>query len=416
MITGSIQKSKGKYYAVINLRDENGKRIPKWINTNLEAKPGNKRKAEAFLQQQKILWDQRNGVFNGTGLAEYFEYWLTTIPSDIRPSTYRGYCGNMNNHIIPYFKAHPVKLQDVTPLILEDYYYSLLRPESNLSTGTALSATTIHHHHQNISKALNDAVRWGLIISNPASTVRLPKKTPYRPTYLNKEQLEELNRLFTDSVIEIPVFLCSIYGFRRSEVLGLKWKSIDFYNKTITICETLQQSAGGGDYTAAPKTDSSYRTLPLTRRVAEVLKAHKAKQEERKKLLGAYYLNTDYVCTMPDGQVISPNYIERVFHSTITKSELPDITLHILRHSVASNLLNDGFSVTQVQEWLGHSSAATTLSFYAHVDKSSKIQIANAIENLDEEYGFVESNKKAPSRGAKKRSTVVMKKKKPHAV
>ena len=243
-----------------------------------------------------------------------------------------------------------------------------------------------------------------MIISNPASTVRLPKKTPYRPTYLNKEQLEELNRLFTDSVIEIPVFLCSIYGFRRSEVLGLKWKSIDFYNKTITICETLQQSAGGGDYTAAPKTDSSYRTLPLTRRVAEVLKAHKAKQEERKKLLGAYYLNTDYVCTIPDGQVISSNYIERVFHSIITKSNLPQVTLHLLRHSVASNLLNDGFSVTQVQEWLGHSSAATTLTFYAHVDKTSKLQIANQLDRIDAENGFIqlESDKKSASEKPKK--------------
>jgi len=411
MITGSLQENKGKYYAVINLKDENGKRIPKWINTGLDVKPGNKRKAEEFLRHQINLWEQRNGIFNGTGLAEYFEYWLTTIPNDIRPSTYRGYCGNMNNHIIPYFKAHPVKLQDVTPLILEDYYYSLLKPESNLTTGTALSATTIHHHHQNISKALTDAVRCGLINSNPAATVRLPKKTPYRPTFLNKEQLEELNKLFTGNVIEIPVLLCSIYGFRRSEVLGLKWKSIDFYNQTITISETLQQSAGGGDYTAAPKTDSSYRTLPLTRRVAEVLKEHKAQQEEHKRLMGAYYPNSDYVCTMPDGRVISPNYIERVFHSTVTKSELPRITLHILRHSVASNLLNSGFSVTQVQEWLGHSSAATTLSYYAHADKSSKLQIAAALDELDEQNGFIKPIKNAPQKGAKKPSVIVRKKK-----
>ena len=404
MVTGSIQSNKGKYYAVINLKDENGKRKPKWISTGLEVKDGNKRKAEKFLQEQLALWNGRNGIFIGTGLAEYLEHWLETIPRDIRPSTYRGYCGNMNNHIIPYFKQHPVALQDVTPMILEEYYYSLLKPESNLTTGTALSPTTIHHHHQNISKALNDAVREGLIVANPASTVRLPKKIPYRPDYLNKEQLEELNKLFSGTVIELPVFLCSIYGFRRSEVLGLKWKSIDFHNKAITICETLQQSAGGGDYTAAPKTDSSYRTLPMTKRVEEVLLKFKAKQTENQKLMGAYYFNSDYVCTMPDGRVIAPNYIERVFHSTITKSNLPQVTLHLLRHSVASNLLNDGFSVTQVQEWLGHSSAATTLTFYAHVDKTSKLQIANQLDKIDAENGFIqlESNKKAAPEKPKK--------------
>ena len=404
MVTGSIQQNKGKYYAVINLKDENGKRKPKWISTGLEVKDGNKRKAGKFLQEQLALWNGRNGIFIGTGLAEYLEHWLETIPRDIRPSTYRGYCGNMNNHIIPYFKQHPVALQDVTPMILEEYYYSLLKPESNLTTGTALSPTTIHHHHQNISKALKDAVREGLIVANPASTVRLPKKIPYRPDYLNKEQLEELNRLFSGTVIELPVFLCSIYGFRRSEVLGLKWKSVDFHNKAITICETLQQSAGGGDYTAAPKTDSSYRTLPMTKRVEEVLLKFKAKQTENKKLMGAYYFSSDYVCTMPDGRVIAPNYIERVFHSTISKSDLPQVTLHLLRHSVASNLLNDGFSVTQVQEWLGHSSAATTLTFYAHVDKTSKLQIANQLDKIDAENGFIqlESDKKAASEKPKK--------------
>ncbi|MCQ2485221.1 MAG: site-specific integrase [Clostridia bacterium] len=404
LVTGSIQPNKGKYYAVINLKDENGKRKPKWVNTGLEVKDGNKRKAEKFLQEQLALWNGRNGIFIGTSLAEYLEHWLKTIPHDIRPSTYRGYCGNMNNHIIPYFKQHPVALQDVTPMILEEYYYSLLKPESNLTTGTALSPTTIHHHHQNISKALNDAVREGLIVANPASTVRLPKKVPYRPEYLNKEQLEELNRLFSGSVIELPVFLCSIYGFRRSEVLGLKWKSVDFYNKSITISETLQQSAGGGDYTAAPKTDSSYRTLPMTKRVEEVLLKFKAKQIENQRLMGAYYFSSDYVCTMADGRVISPNYIERVFHSTITKSNLPHITLHLLRHSVASNLLNDGFSVTQVQEWLGHSSAATTLTFYAHVDKTSKLQIANQLDKIDAENGFIQlkNDKKSVSEKSKK--------------
>ena len=136
----------------------------------------------------------------------------------------------------------------------------------------------------------------------------------------------------------------------------------------------------------------------------EVLLKFKAKQTENQKLMGAYYFNSDYVCTMPDGRVIAPNYIERVFHSTITKSNLPQVTLHLLRHSVASNLLNDGFSVTQVQEWLGHSSAATTLTFYAHVDKTSKLQIANQLDKIDAENGFIqlESDKKSASEKPKK--------------
>ena len=87
-----------------------------------------------------------------------------------------------------------------------------------------------------------------------------------------------------------------------------------------------------------------------------------------------------YVCTWPDGNVISPNYLTRTFHNVIAKSSLPNIRLHDLRHSAASNLLNMGFSIVQVQQWLGHGSASTTLNFYAHVDKNSKLDMAAAME------------------------------------
>lgn len=112
------------------------------------------------------------------------------------------------------------------------------------------------------------------------------------------------------------------------------------------------------------------------------LKKEQQLQADRKKLLLSYYKDSDYICVLPDGSVISPNYLTRVFHSTIIKSSLPAIRLHDLRHSVASNLLNNGFSVMQVQEWLGHSSPTTTLNFYAHVDKTSKSSIANALQNM----------------------------------
>lgn len=91
-------------------------------------------------------------------------------------------------------------------------------------------------------------------------------------------------------------------------------------------------------------------------------------------------MENDYVCTWPNGKVIEPNYLTRTFHSIVSKSDLPEIRLHDLRHSAASNLLNMGFSVVQVAEWLGHESATTTLRFYSHVDASSKKAIANTLE------------------------------------
>lgn len=97
-------------------------------------------------------------------------------------------------------------------ICLEDYYFSLLKPESNLENGAALSATTIRHHHQNISKALADAVRKGYIPLNPASSARLPKKEKYKAEFLNHEQLDELVSLFKGICTHLPKEKADLMG------------------------------------------------------------------------------------------------------------------------------------------------------------------------------------------------------------
>ena len=379
-ITGSLQTKNGKYYAVLNLKDEQGKRKQKWINTKYDVK-GNKKKAESFLREQLVELNKQDIHYCQITVADYFEKWLTQIEAEVKPNTYRSYYGNMTNHIIPYFRQKKLLLQDLKPYHLEDYYKYKLQAGSKINSEEALSRSTIKHHHQNISKALSDALRRGLITSNPATVARTPKAKKFKAEFLNPKQLDSLLALFKGSILEIPITLCVVYGFRRSEVLGLKWHNVDFENKTITISETLQQNTGG-DYTDTPKTDYSYRTLPMTESIYKLLDTHRHLQNERKVLLGNYYVDTDYICTWNNGEVISPNYLTKTFHTVISKSTLPQIRVHDLRHSVASNLLNNGFSVVQVQEWLGHGSATTTLNFYAHVDKTSKINIANALQDM----------------------------------
>lgn len=169
----------------------------------------------------------------------------------------------------------------------------------------------------------------------------------------------------------------------RSE--KLKWKNVDFINRTITISETLQQHTGG-NYTDHPKTESSYRTLSLNNTAYDLLKEQKKLQDERKLLMGNYYIYNDYVCTWGNGEVITPNYLTRTFHSVIQNSTLPQIRLHDLRHSVASNLLNLGFSVVQVQEWewLGHGSASqhliSTLTLIRVQKSASQTLLINSMQ------------------------------------
>lgn len=391
-VTGSLQVKNGIYYAVLNLKDENGKRKQKWISTGLPIK-GNKRRAEKSLRDKIQEWDNKIvDYYSSISVAEYFEKWLAGIKSEVRPNTYRNYKGNMENHIIPYFKKKGILLQDLKPYHLSEFYRAEHNSNSRLNGGKALSSTTIRHHHQNISKALSDAVERGLISVNPATAAKKPKDDRFNGEFLNAQQLDKLLEFAKGSVVELPILLCAIYGLRRSEVLGLKWSHVDFVNGTIWICETLQQSTKemnegltechGSNYVSPTKTLSSNRTLPMTKKAREALEHQRKKQAKNRALLGNEYIESGYVCTFDNGKEISPNYLTRNFHKIIAESDLPKIRLHDLRHSVASNLLNKGFTVVQVAEWLGHSSSSTTLKFYAHIDKSSKMAIANALDSF----------------------------------
>lgn len=379
-ITGSIQQKNGRYHMVINMPTENGKTKPKWISTGLTIR-GNKKQAQKMLEDKLSELNKYNIPYCKLTVADYFKSWLPLVEKEVRPNTYRSYYGNMTNHIIPYFEKKKILLQDLKPYHLEAYYASKTQEGSKLSTGGALSPTTIKHHHENISKALTDACRKGLLCFNPATAAKTPKAEKYRAEFLEPKQISDLLKLFKGSAVELPVMLCAYYGFRRSEVVGLKWGSVDFDKRTITIAETLQQNTGG-NYTDKPKTESSYRTLPLLDKVYDVLRAHRTAQEERKALMGHYYTVSDYVCTQGNGEVITPNYLSKTFHSVISKSTLPTIRLHDLRHSAASNLIANGMPIVDVQEWLGHANASTTLDIYSHANKSAKENIAKALQTM----------------------------------
>lgn len=371
--TGSIQTKGGKYYAVLNIQDINGKRKQKWINTGLPIR-GNKKKAERFLEQQLAKYSENCNKAVGILFADYLEGWLIKIEEDVRRNTYRSYKGNMENHIIPYFREKKIWLQQICPVTLDEYY------DTKLKEG--LSGTTVKHHHQNISKALADAVHDELIQYNPASSANAPQGSKFKAKFLTPKQLAQLSIIVKNDVIELPVQLCTIYGFRRSEVLGLKWSCVDFDNRTISIETTLQQHTGG-DYEDDPKTDNSRRILPMTEGAYKLLSEQKAQQERRAEIMGDFYHNSDYVCTWADGKVIRPNYLTKHFHQILTESNLPIVRLHDLRHSVASNLLNEtNTSVVKVSSWLGHSNPEVTFRFYSHSNEEQKKEVAKNIDKM----------------------------------
>lgn len=117
-MTGSLQQKNGKYYAVINLTDKNGKRKQKWINTGFEIK-GNKKKAEQFLRDKlKEFEANDNPLICDILFAEYVEKWLEKAKIRLDIITYQGYLSIAKSHIIPYFKKKKIKLIELNQEVI----------------------------------------------------------------------------------------------------------------------------------------------------------------------------------------------------------------------------------------------------------------------------------------------------------
>lgn len=310
--------------------------------------------------------------------TDFLLEWLEMMKNCVEITTYAGYADCIKNRIIPYFKQKKIILKDLTPKHIQDYYQHELNEKG-------LSSSTVIHRHANIRKALQYALKIGLIDYNPADRIERPKKRQYVGSIYDASELDSLFAVVKGERIELAVILGSFYGLRRSEIVGLKWTAIDFEKKTLTIKHTVTEVTMDGKVITIAKdrtkTKSSYRTLPLVAPFEELLNRLKAEQELNQKVCGKAYCKDylDYICVNEIGERIKPNYITQHFALVLKNNGLKKIRFHDLRHSCASLLYANGVSLKEIQEWLGHSDISTTSNIYTHLDFSSKVASANAI-------------------------------------
>ena len=385
MVAGHLREQNGYFQMVLSFKDEAGKRKTKSISTGLPIK-GNKRRAEAMLMEMRKNFE--NGIVTkdiaqkGDILfADFLLDWLEMMRNSLEVTTYASYAKAIKNRIAPYYYEKQIKLKDLIPKDIQDYYQYGLNVEK-------VSANTVIHRHANIRKALQYALRTGLIDYNPADRVERPRKEKYHAAIYNDQELDILFKIVKGKKIELAIILGAFYGLRRSEVVGLKWDAIDFERKTLTIKHTVTEVTLDGKVLVVDKertkTKASHRTLPLVAPFEELLYRMKAEQERNRKLCGGVYCTKylDFIYVDELGERIKPNYITQHFSIVIKNNGLKKIRFHDLRHSCASLLYANGVSLKEIQEWLGHSDISTTSNIYTHLDYSTKISSANAILNV----------------------------------
>ena len=392
-MTGSLTVKRGKYYVVLNIY-ENGERKKKWINSGLPEK-GNKRKAEQFLREKISEYEKMEGLVDSTALfSDYIRHWLRQISRKVDEVTMQGYQTLADGHILPYFDQLGIKLRDVDNQILQEYVdekYSNGRKDGN----GGLSVRSLKLHKNILNQTLNLAVQNKLILSNPCQFVDLPQGSRYESKFYNDKQLAELFRALKDDPIYPLVKITVLYGLRRSELLGLQWDSIDFEGKTMVIKHTVSKVTKTVEKDKT-KNKSSHRSFPLNDEALEIFQNAKRAEEYNRRAFGTEYQSNRYVFKWPDGHLYSPDYISHRFNDLLKKHNLPHIRFHELRHSCASMLIAMGFTLKDVQEWLGHSDVKMTANIYAHLDVTRKNSIADSLtERFDFQSGrqMVDTNK-----------------------
>ena len=175
--------------------------------------------------------------------------------------------------------------------------------------------------------------------------------------------------------------LLATTGMRRGEVIGLRWRDVDFDAGDLAVANTLTTAGSSTVVSGPPKTPRSRRQIFLDDWTLDVLRAHRRAQAAERLSVGpAWNAGEDYVFTDEVGNSLHPDSVSRQFQQAVNRSGLPRIRLHDLRHSYATVALKAGVHPKVVSERLGHATVGVTLDLYSHVtpvDRSTMLRASS---------------------------------------
>jgi len=288
--------------------------------------------------------------------------WYTIHKPKLAVTTASLYKMYLDKHIIPVIGA--VKLKDLKPMVLDEFYNKKLEEVYDVKNNKKLSPNTVIKLHKLILTALNYAVTNDIIESNPASKVTPIKKVVYKPKIYNEEKFNNLLDAVAGTFDEIPILLAGAVGLRRGEVFGIRSVDLDFKENTITVEETKVK---WDKYIIKdPKSESSKRTIITYPFVMQVIKNY----------LGSLDVVPERVCDK-----FKPAAYSEHFKKLLIKYDLPVIRFHDLRHYNAIIMLKYGISDKVASERLGHASTAMLKNIYQHTTDDMHEDAAKKIEN-----------------------------------
>lgn len=382
-----------------------------------------KSRRDAEKQAQAIEVDfKRGNLIQASCMYTFTELvnnWREIVKPDMVLKTQERYERMLKRFIIPYFGT--MKVQDIKAIQIQQYLKTLSQDGVRIDGKSGgYSEKTIKHHYSLLRRLLDLAIKWEMLDVNPCSRVITPKVCKKEAGYYEVEEVHRMLacldqeyqhtidkfsqrydspspkgvhirrqvRIFNDLMHKIYIWMALASACRRSELIGLTIDKLDFNHNTITISQTAHYTTGAGIYFQKfLKNGDSSRNISMSKTVMQEIQSYLKQRQKLFKLMG--WKDSGYVfVSLSDGTVTKaggpmiPDVISKWFTRFLEKYQLPTITLHQLRHTSISYLINEGVDIKMVADRAGHQSTRITEEVYSHVYQKSKRAIADKYNEL----------------------------------
>ncbi len=333
---------------------ETGKRIIQYQTVK-----GSKRDAETELTKRlNELADGRYVAPTAETVNSYATHWIENIaPASRAAITVERYQTLLRAHIIPGLGSTELQKLDGSAI---DRFYATRREKG-------LASLTLHHIHSLLRQILASAVKAKKLARSPIADIETKPKAKRRDEIevLDEAELTTLLNHLKGHWLYMPTLIAASTALRRGEVLGLRWRDIDFTKGTLQVAQAVE-CVGGKLGLKHPKTARSARTIQLPPSLAPELERHRKEQLEQRLKLGLGG-RPDLVFTSPVGSMVHPDTLSEAFANKVAELDIKPITFHGLRHSHITLLLRSGVPVHVVSARAGHAKPSITLDTYCHL-------------------------------------------------